>query len=136
MPQCATLVAVRRLLSILLLAVFCLPLLAPLVARAQGAEDGVPACCRKSGRHHCMLTVDERGKVVNGNRIVRAPMTCCPMATLAVAPMPRGARMLPSAADVLYASLATQPLGTVQTECKRLISEERCRQKRGPPQQA
>ncbi len=45
----------RRLLSILLLAAFALPLIAPLLAFAQDPDAGLPACCRRHGQHHCAM---------------------------------------------------------------------------------
>src|SRR6202012_2193715 len=45
----------RRLLSILLLAAFALPLVAPLLALAQDPDAGLPACCRRHGQHHCTM---------------------------------------------------------------------------------
>ncbi|HZQ45254.1 MAG TPA: hypothetical protein VFA99_18525 [Acidobacteriaceae bacterium] len=45
----------RRLLSILLLAAFALPLVAPALALAQDPDAGLPACCRRHGRHHCAM---------------------------------------------------------------------------------
>jgi hypothetical protein len=43
----------RRSLSILLLAAFVLPILAPALALAQDADTSLPACCRRHGEHHC-----------------------------------------------------------------------------------
>ncbi|HEV2576214.1 MAG TPA: hypothetical protein VGU25_03280 [Acidobacteriaceae bacterium] len=45
----------RRLLSILLLAAFALPLVAPLIALAQDPDAALPACCRRHGQHHCAM---------------------------------------------------------------------------------
>jgi hypothetical protein len=50
----------RRLLSILLLAAFALPLVAPGLALAQGPDAGLPACCRRHGQHHCAMSATER----------------------------------------------------------------------------
>ncbi|HEX5285239.1 MAG TPA: hypothetical protein VFW30_14040 [Bryocella sp.] len=45
----------RRLLSILLLAAFALPLVAPALALAQDPDAGLPVCCRRHGQHRCAM---------------------------------------------------------------------------------
>ena len=45
----------RRVLAILLLAAFGLPVVAPLLASGQDLEQSLPACCRRHGAHHCMI---------------------------------------------------------------------------------
>ena len=45
---------VRRIFSISLLLLFMLPLVSPLFA-ASTADMNVPACCRRNGKHHCMM---------------------------------------------------------------------------------
>jgi hypothetical protein len=45
---------VRRILSISLLLLFSLLLISPLFA-ADAAGTNLPACCRKNGKHHCMM---------------------------------------------------------------------------------
>jgi hypothetical protein len=44
----------RRLLSLVLLAAFGLPAVAPVLALGQETESSLPACCRRNGAHHCM----------------------------------------------------------------------------------
>lgn len=44
----------RRILSISLLLLLMLPLVSPLFA-ASTADMNVPACCRRNGKHHCMM---------------------------------------------------------------------------------
>ncbi len=58
----------RRLLSILLLAAFALPLVAPALALAQDPDAGLPACCRRHGQHHCAML--ERQKDPSVHRFV------------------------------------------------------------------
>ena len=48
--------ALRKLLSILLLALFGLPCASPLFASGRQAGTGLPACCRRNGQHHCMMS--------------------------------------------------------------------------------
>jgi len=58
----------RRLFSILLLAAFALPLVAPLLALAQDPDAGLPACCRRHGKHHCRML--ERGQDPSVHQVV------------------------------------------------------------------
>lgn len=44
---------VRRTLASLLLALFSLSLTMPLVLAGESAEEKLPACCRKDGKHAC-----------------------------------------------------------------------------------
>jgi hypothetical protein len=55
----------RRLLSILLLAAFALPIAAPALALAQDADAGLPACCRRHGQHHCGMLVPGRNSTAH-----------------------------------------------------------------------
>jgi len=45
----------RRLLSLVLLAAFGLPAVAPALALGQDTEASLPACCRRHGVHHCTM---------------------------------------------------------------------------------
>jgi len=45
----------RRLLSLVLLAAFGFPLIAPVLALGQDVESSLPACCRRHGVHHCSM---------------------------------------------------------------------------------
>lgn len=45
----------RRLLSLVLLAAFGLPAVAPALALGQDTESSLPACCRRHGVHHCSM---------------------------------------------------------------------------------
>jgi len=44
----------RRILSLVLLAAFGLPAVAPALTLGQDTENSLPACCRRHGVHHCM----------------------------------------------------------------------------------
>jgi hypothetical protein len=116
----------RRLLAILLLAAFGLPVVAPLLAFGQDTEANLPICCRRNGAHHCTMV---SGKQSNNPSI---SSRCSSF------PQPRVV-----AAHLTLASLiATQPLiklplatqaESARAETQRRISRERSRHKRGPP---
>jgi hypothetical protein len=56
---------VRRLLAISLLLLFGMPLISPLFALAANTESNLPACCRRNGSHHCMMSMAERDHLAN-----------------------------------------------------------------------
>ncbi len=124
----------RRLLSIVLLAVFALPFVLPMLAMGQDAEAGLPACCRRSGKHHCMMSMAERGKLATSHDPqFKAPAEKCPYLPASVAPAHPNPLTGPIAAAAIYGDLVSHPTGFAQTDAKRRISRDRSNQKRGPP---
>lgn len=124
----------RKLISILLMAIFGLSFVLPMLAMGQNAEAGLPACCRRHGKHHCMMSMDECGKLVGSHDPqFKAPTEKCPYSPSSVA----SARPNPLAAQILdvaiYGALFSQLAGFTQTEAKRRISRDRSNGKRGPP---
>jgi hypothetical protein len=65
----------RRRLASLLVAVFSFPLIAPVLSLNLTSE--VPACCRRSGKHHC-ANMAEQGQLPAG-LAVRAIQPRCPL---------------------------------------------------------
>ena len=45
----------RRILSLVLLAAFGLPAVAPALTLGQETDASLPACCRRNGAHHCTM---------------------------------------------------------------------------------
>ena len=124
----------RRLISILLLAVFGLPFVLPMLAMGQDPDGGLPACCRRNGKHHCMMSMAERGKLsVSGDPQFQAPAEKCPYAPASVAPAQPNPLATPTTAAAIFGALVSHPTGFAQTEAKRRISLDRGNQKRGPP---
>jgi hypothetical protein len=125
---------VRKLLSILLLAFVGLPAISPFFASTTQDEASLPACCRRNGKHHCMMSMGERQKLADSQGPqFAAPMDKCPycpsMATLVTG----SSLFLPPSANAGFAGLVSHPAGIAQTESKLRISRTRSRQKRGPP---
>jgi hypothetical protein len=118
----------RRLLSMLLMAVLGLPLVASAFGGARAMQ--LPACCRRGGAHHCMEMAD-MGSAANDKPALR--MTC--------PAFPRGAASVATGVWSLVAvgtasgELVTQPAVVGQVEAGYRISFGRARQKRGPPTQ-
>jgi hypothetical protein len=121
----------RRLLSILLLAVFSLPLVSPLFALSMSEVTRLPACCRRDGKHHCMGMADQSNLIQRGTQL-SAPAEKCPYCPSALAATHTDLLSLPTS-DAVFASLVGHPTGVAQTESMRRISRDRSRQKRGPP---
>ena len=124
---------VRRLISILLLACFGLPLTLSMLAMGQNREAGIPACCRRDGKHHCMMSMAERGTLASDNPQFKAPAQRCPYCPRSVAPAQPNLFAAPTRADAIYRNVVSHPTGVAQTESRRRISLDRSRQKRGPP---
>jgi hypothetical protein len=119
----------RRALAILLLAGFSLPLIAPLFA-SRPAEASLPACCRRDGKHHCMLAAMAWGQVPSHNRTVTEKCPYAPLAGLALMmPHAFAAGGIPALAGHTFASAAI----VREAEAGYRISADRTRQKRGPP---
>ncbi|MGH9596895.1 MAG: hypothetical protein ACRD3K_08875, partial [Edaphobacter sp.] len=68
----------RRLLSIALLAVFGLPFVSPLFALTATSDANLPVCCRRNGRHHCMMSAEERATLSPDTQAFNAPPERCP----------------------------------------------------------
>jgi hypothetical protein len=127
----------RRLLPILLLVVLTLPLFASLLPFPQSAEAGLPACCRRSGKHHCAMNMAERGQLATKESSPKwtAPADRRPYCPAAVVLGHLQDTFAAMAAQAFYAEISSHPAGAAQTESKRRISRDRSRQKRGPPSQ-
>jgi hypothetical protein len=125
---------VRKLISILLLAVFSLSLVLPLLAMGRDSEAGLPACCRRNGKHHCMMSMNERGDLVlSHDPQFKAPAEKCPYWPGSVAPSQPNPLAVPPSAVAVYGYLLSHPTGVTQTEARRRISRDRSNGKRGPP---
>lgn len=122
----------RRLISILLLAVFGLPLALPLFAQGGLDEAGLPACCRRTGAHQCAMSMAERPQAAPHSPTVSTPAEHCPYCAQAPATVhPDSFAAAPT--DALFADLACLPAVHAQTESRWRSARDRSRQKRGPP---
>lgn len=124
----------RKALSILLLAFFGLPIVSPLLALTPRSERDLPACCRRNGKHHCMMSMAEREKLTDSKETrVAAPDEKCPYAPSIAAFCIHVSPFFPAAGKDRFVPPSSHPLGMAQTESKLRISQVRSRQKRGPP---
>jgi hypothetical protein len=132
---------VRRLLAIAIAVLICLPAIAPLFALSGGDDPNLPACCRRDGKHHCML-VDMDGMARPS--VATSGGQSSPRASAAIVSerCPYGSQSTPGSihpdwtlrtSAAIFAGIVSHPSVAPQTESKRRVSADRSRQKRGPP---
>ena len=121
-----------KLLAITLLALLCQPLVQPFLAWNATDKASLPACCRRNGKHHCMMSADEGATLSSDTQAFDAPPQQCPYYPASIAIVHGDLFALP-AAQAVYAGLIAHPAVVAQTESKLRISRARSRQKRGPP---
>ncbi len=115
----------RRILSILLLFVFALPLVAP--AMSQTAQQRLLLCCRRGGTHHCVTSATmEDGNPAPTFR-EHCPANPQPTASGQAATWIMGNEASHNVAAII------SPLRIRQVEAGYRVSFHRSRQKRGPP---
>ncbi|HUB78257.1 MAG TPA: hypothetical protein VMB03_05645 [Bryobacteraceae bacterium] len=118
----------RRALAWLLLAEFSFPLIAP--ALFADAESNLPECCRRGGKHHCAMMMDDAP--VTGVSFRSAHARCPLYPGISATPAGDYVAVLNSSV-LLFGALVSHPAIFVQTEAVYRISFSRERQKRGPP---
>jgi hypothetical protein len=123
----------RKLIAIALLAVFGLPVASPLFALAPKSESNLPACCRRNGKHHCMMDMAERNQLLGDRSGFSAPLEKCPYSPAAILSLHHTVDFMPGSGQSICASLVSHPSGVAQTECKLRIARDKARGKRGPP---
>ena len=121
----------RRSLSILLIALFALPLVSPLFAQGPDGMTTLAACCRRNGAHKCALTMEQATALAQGTHFTAVP-DCCPQYPKAISPAPHHDLSF-SAAALLFAEVVSHPSTRPQTEAWARVALDGARQKRGPP---
>jgi hypothetical protein len=117
----------RRSLAIVLTLVFSSLLILP--AFATSAESNLPACCRKNGKHHCMMRM---GKSSASDAFLAAIGEKCPYfphSTVAA----HLETFTPALNQAIFAGIVRHPAVSPQTEAGYRASYLRSKQKRGPP---
>ena len=118
----------RRTIALTLLAFLGWAVAAPLFAG--DPEANLPPCCRRHGKHHCMMRmmrVSDNG--TPGFAAVTEPCPCHP----AIASAAHSSTWKPETAALVYAEAVRHPACAAQTEALYRLSFQRSRQKRGPP---
>lgn len=121
----------RRLISITLLLLFSFPVAAPLFALGGDAESQLPACCRRHGKHHCMMSVEEMQALLNGHHFT-AVRSRCPLYPKAAVPVPHQ-KLFFDQSGLVFAEAVSHPAQRRQTEAWAPVALEGARHKRGPP---
>jgi len=118
----------RRALATFLLAVFSFPLIAP--ALSADAQSNLPECCRRGGKHHCAMTMDQAPATGVSFRSIQPR---CPLyPSTPAAPAGQSVAVLKNA-SAIFGAVVSHPAICVQTEAGYRISFGRSSQKRGPP---
>jgi len=115
----------RRILSILLLAAFGLPVIAPALALGESLDTHLPACCRRNGAHHCSM-------ILNTSNAPTISSTC-PSFPQPSATAPTNTSTAIATTPTLQILHLTSLTPTQRAETQRRLSRERSRHKRGPP---
>ncbi len=120
----------RRLLAILLLALFSAPLLTPLLALTAGPDSRLPICCRRNGAHHCAasMQMDAQDSTL---KLYPHPDRC-PAYPLPSSPNPHTDLAIPTG-SLLTTSITTHPASPYQAQARARVALDRARHKRGPP---
>ena len=121
----------RRLLAILLVTLFLLPTAMPLFALGAGPDAGLPACCRRNGKHHCMMSMEMMQAMMAGTQLHAIPMKC-PLFPRALNTAQHN-ELSTRAAALIFAELVAHPALYMQTEARARVALFCARQKRGPP---
>ena len=100
-----------------------LPLVLP------GSASALPECCRKNGKHHCIMATPAAATSAPALTTIKAKCPCCP----AMAPGTQARAGTISIAAAVFADLVRHTAVSPQVEAKYRISHDRARQKRGPP---
>jgi len=119
---------VRRLLASLLLSLLLVPLTLPLFG-TRAVEASLPACCRRNGKHHCMMYMAWMQQRAFRAFHEKCPYDIAPPAVMVLPPY------TPSAPTSIFAGLRRHLSPVAQAETQRHVSFDRTRQKRGPPEQ-
>lgn len=102
-----------------------------LAALSTHMQGNVPACCRRDGKHHCMMQMTPAS---HSGTTISSPLEKCPF-------FPKGILFgttriqlsTPSSEAIFYAAIQSRPAIFVQTLARYRISHDRSRLKRGPP---
>ena len=123
----------RKFLAIALLAVFGLPFVSPLLAMTARSEANLPACCRKHGKHHCMMSAVERSRLNPGKPAFTAPVEKCPYAPAAILSTQHPTKLASPSWQMFYAKVGTGCAGIGPTILQWRLARGKAHGKRGPP---
>lgn len=115
----------RRILSLVLLVAFGLPVVAPALTLGQDTESSLPACCRRHGVHHCNMQRPLSSAPAIAAHCPSFPQPSTAPSQLSSYALLSASRLAISARSSLLITRPTAPM--------RRISHEFALYKRGPP---
>ena len=115
----------RRSVAILLAMLFSWLLVLPVFASS--SDSNLPACCRKTGKHHCAMRMQQSHEANIAAVSEKCPCLAHMMASTDTE------RFAPPKKVFVFAGLITQSEALAQVNAGYRISTIRSRQKRGPP---
>ena len=123
-----------RFLAVILLSVFGVFYAMPLVqATSSDPEAGLPACCRRHGKHHCAM-MDQYLKASNsGAPQLRAIPQHCPFYPHSSTTSSLRSHNALASSLAFFAQVVSHPSVHPQVRAVYRLSLDRSRQKRGPP---
>jgi hypothetical protein len=119
----------RRALASFLLLVFSFTLIAPAVFA--DAASNLPECCRRGGKHHCAMRLDNAPSAQDVAFGSTQPQ--CPSYPGVLTTPPGGYVAILNKSGTIFGTVVSHPAIQVQTETGYRISPGRSAQKRGPP---
>jgi hypothetical protein len=128
-------------MAITIMLILGLPMISPLFAM-EGDAGNLPECCRRDGKHHCMMMAGMMMDATSGGASASTNSGTKLTVAIVTERCPYGPQGLPGAmhrdwtldtAAAVFAGLMAHPSGSPQTESKRRVSSLRARHKRGPP---
>ena len=117
----------RRAVALLLMLIFSSMLMAPLFAA--DPEANLPLCCRRHGKHHCMMPGMQGADGRPGLAAVREKCPCAPAGTVAV----RSTQFAPQSGGLLYTAACRGTLIVPPAQPGVRASFLSSYPKRGPP---
>lgn len=118
----------RRALATFLLAVFSFPLIAP--ALSADAASNLPECCRRGGKHHCAMAMEDASATGVSFRPIQPR---CPLYPSAPATPVGELAVILTKSCAIFGLVISHPAIHLQTEACYRVSFDRSSQKRGPP---
>jgi len=112
-----------------LLSLWGLPVVSAFTGRL--SEDNLPACCRRNGKHHCMM---QMAPSTDSRPAFSGTPQHCPLFPKGVLPGPTRLNLFaPAPSATFFAAVQSHPAFAAQTEARYRIAFDRSRLKRGPP---
>ncbi len=111
---------------------FSLPVILPALALGQDPESNLPACCRRNGAHHCMMSARQMQVLQDGHH-VSTIQSKCPLYPAAPITLHQQNLSINTAESALLDAPDSLPLKTAQIAAWACAAEAGARHKRGPP---